>query len=307
MDETTDRRRGSRSRRSTPGRGLAATGLAALLAFAACTTAVDGTKDGGAAGSTTVVPGSTPSGTVQTGSAGAKGRACPDADEHNEDDDGAFAALLSLSELPGDGWAVAPAVPCPWALAADDLLAVRSCRDASLAAGASASPEKRNGNGRITYQRRDGVQVDDRIEIYTSAQNVDAIRAILRSAAMPACITDAVAALGAIDPSTAVTGITVARVDPPADEAALALGFPAVEGYAADPGFVDALEVTFAATAGGTTTAVVLRVVAFGAGGLMSILTVIGPSIAAVATVDLDATLRAAAKDFRAMINDPTG
>ena len=308
MDEGNDRT--SRTRARLPARTVGLAAIAALLLLAGCSTAVDGAKDRGAAGSTTAVAGTAPSGSASTGSvprAGTPtGQACPDAAERNQDDDGAFEALLSLSELPGDGWSVAPAVPCPWALSADDLLAVSSCREAALAAGASASPERRNGNGRITYQRSDGVQLDDRVEIYTSAQNVDAIRAILPSAAMPTCVADAVTASAARSPSLAVTGITVSRVDPPADEAALALGFPAVEGYAADTGFVDAVDVSFTVTSGGTATPVALRMVAFGAGGLMSIVTVIGPTATAIATFDLDATLRAAAKDFRTMINSPT-
>jgi hypothetical protein len=304
MDEGNDRTSRTRARHAARAAGVAA--IAALLALAGCTTTVDGAKDRGAGGATTGVPGSTAGSSVPRGTAPPKGHPCADADERNQDDDGAFEALLSRSELPGGGWSVAPAVPCPWALSADDLLAMASCREAALAAGASASPERRNGNGRITYQRSDGVQLDDRVEIYTSAQNVDAIRAILPSAAMPTCVADAVTASAARSPSLAVTGITVSRVDPPADEAALALGYPAVEGYAADTGFVDAVDVSFTVTSGGTATPVALRMVAFGAGGLMSIVTVIGHTATAIATFDLDATLRAAAKDFRAMINGPT-
>ena len=49
----------------------------------------------------------------------------------------------------------------------------------SRRADAPANDEARNGNARVAYPRADGIQLDDRIEIYTSRQNVDAIRAIL--------------------------------------------------------------------------------------------------------------------------------
>jgi hypothetical protein len=276
--------------------------LTVLLALTACSAEVDTPKGGSGVGSTAVGRGSS----APAGSAPAKVSVpCADAKEVNQDDDGAANALLFPSQLPGGAWSVAPAVPCPWALAADDLLAAASCRDAATAAGAPPDGQKRNGNARVTYARG-GVQVDDRIEIYLSSQNVDAIRAVLVSPSLASCITAAITARAAHEPGTSVRDITVAEAPLAVDAATLGLGFPAVEGYAADSGFVEAMDVSFTTTIGGTDATVALRLVAFGAGGLMSIVTVIGPTAATVAAVDLDAIVQAAAKQFRTMINGPT-
>jgi hypothetical protein len=95
--------------------------------------------------------------------------------------------------------------------------------------------------------------------------------------------------------------VTPSAVQP--DPAALGLGFPAVAGYAADPGFADAVDITFTRTAKGSSRPVAMRVITFGNGGLMSTVTLIGTTIQDLDAVDLDATLQAAAKSFQAITN----
>ena len=116
---------------------------------------------------------------------------CNGADEMNEDDDGAVDALLQSTQLPPGDWTTATTPPCPWALSADELLDVPDCFAAATAANTPPNYESRNGNARATFARGGDIQLDDRIEIYTSRQNVDAIRAILAGPSMPACYTAA--------------------------------------------------------------------------------------------------------------------
>ena len=105
-------------------------------------------------------------------------------------------ALLQPSQLPAGEWTTADPPPCPWALSADELLAAPECRSAAAAADAAANDEARNGNAHVTFAGPDDVEIDDRVEIYTSAQNVDAIRAILVSPSMPECYSAALPAPG---------------------------------------------------------------------------------------------------------------
>lgn len=168
-------------------------------------------------------------------------------------------------------------------------------------AHAQANKETRNGNARVTFTRSDGVQLDDRIEIYTSRQNVDAIRAILGSRSMSACYSAALHQRAAAEPATTVARVSVSRFAVRPDATALHLGFPAVAGYAADAGFADGVNVTFARTAEGSTKPVAMRLITFGGGGLMSTLTLIGATPADLDAVDLTAVLRHAAQNFTAM------
>ena len=231
---------------------------------------------------------------------------CNGANEVNQDDDGAVQALLQPSQLPPGQWTTAQTPPCPWALSADELLVVPACRAAAASANAPANGEARNGNGRVTFARAGGIQLDDRIEIYTSRQNVDAIRAILAAPSMPACYAAALHRRADHEPGTTVRDVRVSSFAVQPDAAALGLGFPAVGGYAADAGFADGVSITFTTTTKGSSTAVAMRVITFGSGGLMSTVTVIGPRPADLDAVDLTATLRAAAKSFRAMMGPTT-
>lgn len=226
---------------------------------------------------------------------------CNGDNEVHQDDEGAMRATLQDSQLPGGAWTVAETPPCPWALTADEILAVPECREAATAARAPANKETHNGNGRVTFTRSDGVHLDDRIEIYTSRQNVDAIRAILASRSMPACYSAALQRRADAEPETRVTKVRVSRFDVRPDAKALHLGFPAAAGYAADPGFVVGVNITFTSAAAGSTTRVAMRVITFGSGGLMSTVTLAGRSLADLDAVDLTATLRHAAKNFTAI------
>ena len=98
-----------------------------------------------------------------------------------------------------------------------------------------------------------------------------------------------------------VTDVSVRPFAVQPTAAALGLGFPATAGYAADPGFVNGVNISFTRTAGGSSTPVAMRVITFGSGGLMSTLTLIGATPADLDAVDFTATLRAAAKDFKTM------
>ena len=190
--------------------------------------------------------------------------------------------------------------PCPWALSADELLLAPECVAAAASAKAPANDQARNGNARTTFNRTGGIQLDDRIEVYTSSQNVDAIRAILAGPSTSACYAAAVRRAAA-ERGVTVTDVSVRSFVVQPTAAALGLGFPATPGYAADPGFAAGLNITFTTTAGGSSTPVAMRVITFGSGGLMSTLTLIGGTPADLDAIDLTATLRAAAKDFKAM------
>ena len=227
---------------------------------------------------------------------------CNGTDEFNQDDDGAVPALLQPSQLAGD-WTVAEMPPCPWALSADELLAVPECRAAAASADAPANDEARNGNARVAYTSADGVQVDDRIEIYTSRQNVDAIRAILVSRSLPECYAQALQEHAGDDHGTTVDDVTVENFDLQVDPATLGLGFPATEDYAADPGFVHGADVSFTSASEGSNEPIALRVITFGTGGLMSTLTLIGATPADVEAVDVTHVLRGAASSFTAMFD----
>lgn len=226
---------------------------------------------------------------------------CNGDNEVNEDDDGAVQALLQRAQLPPGDWTRAQTPPCPWALSADELLVVPECRAGAASANAPANGEARNGNARVTFARADGIQLDDRIEIYTSRQNVDAIRAILASPSLPACYAAALQRRATEEPGTTVRDIRVSSFAVQPDPAGLGLGFPAVDGYAADAGFADGVNITFTTTTKGRSTPVAMRVITFGAGGLMSTVTAIGATPAKLDAFDLTDTLRTAAKSYRAM------
>jgi hypothetical protein len=287
--------------------------LIAVLAMTATACSQGGESPPRAAGSTSVGTGST----LGTGSTrGTNGSvpvtvaapaACNGDDEVNEDDDGARQALLQRPQLPAlasGEWTVAETPPCPWALSADEVLADPACRSIASGAAAPANDERRNGNARVTFATPADVDVelDDRIEIYTSRQNVDAIRAILASPAMGTCYESAVRARATLEPGTIVSDVAVRPLAVQPDAGALALGFPAVAGYAADAGFAVGVDITFTKRTGGTSAPVALRVITFGAGGLMSTLTLIGTSPGQLDAIDLQATLAAAATRFRAMM-----
>jgi hypothetical protein len=227
--------------------------------------------------------------------------ACNGANEVNQDDDGATAALLVVTQLPPGSWTTADTPPCPWALSADELLETPECRSAAGAAGAPANDEKRNGNARKTVNRGDDLLFDQRIEIYTSRQNVDAIRAILAGPSMPECFEAALQQRATEEqPNPKISDVKVSRFTVQPDAAALGLGFPAIAGYAADPGFVEGVDVTFTKTSKGSSIPVTMRMITFGAGGLMSTVTLIG-STEELDAIDLITTVQAAAKSFVAM------
>jgi len=191
-------------------------------------------------------------------------------------------------------------------LSADELLRVPECRSAAATAGSPANDETRNGNARVTFSRAGLAQLDDRIEIYTSRQNVDAIRAMLAGTSIPACYAAALHARATDEPRTSVRNIRVSRFAVQPDAAALGLGFPAAAGYPADTGFADGVDITFTKTTRGKRTPVAMRVITFGSGGLMSTVTLIGATPADLDAIDLASTLRAAAKNFTDMFN-PNG
>ncbi len=225
---------------------------------------------------------------------------CNGDNDLHEDDDSAVRALLLRSQLPSGAWTRAETSPCPWALSADELLAVPECRRAATAAHAKANDKIRNGNAHVTFNRSGVVQLDDRIEIYTSRQNEDALRANLASRSMPACYSAALRRRAA-EAGMTVGNVSVSRFAVLPDAAALHLGFPAAAGYAADTGFAIGVDLGFTRKTEGSTKPVAMHVITFGSGGLMSTLTLIGASAADLAAVDLTVTLRHAAKNFRAM------
>ena len=225
---------------------------------------------------------------------------CDGDDELNEDDDGAVEALLQSSQLPSGDWTTATRPPCPWAFSADELLDVPVCFEAATTANAPATYESRNGNARATFARAGDMQLDDRIEIYTSRQNVDAIRAILAGPSMPACFMAALQQRADTERTT-VGNVTVDSVVVQPDAAALGLGFPAVAGYAADEGFVYGVNITFTETTDTSSEPVAMRVVTFGGGAAMSTITLIGATPAELDGIDLTDTLSAAATNYKAM------
>ena len=233
----------------------------------------------------------------------ALGVGCNGAHELNQDDDVALEALLQRSQLPAGEWTTAETPPCPWALSADELLVVPECLAAATAADAPANDEARNGNARVTFARDGGVQLDDRLEIYTSRQNVDAIRAILSGASTSDCYAAALRRRAALERATTIRDVHVERFAAAPDAAALGLGLPATAGYAADAGFVDGLNITFTRTTKHTSEPVTMRVVTFGGGGFVSTVTLIGTTPADLDAIDLTGVLQAAAQNYRAMLD----
>jgi hypothetical protein len=228
---------------------------------------------------------------------------CNGADEVNEDDDGAVPALLNGGQLPPGRWTTAETPPCPWALSADELLAVPECRAAATSAGAAPNDESRNGNARVTFSQAGHIQLDDRIEVYTSRRNVDSIRAILAGPGLAGCYTAALEQRATeAESATTVSDVSVSRFTVQPDAAALGLSFPAVAGYAADPGFAEGVDITFTRTSKGESIPVAMRVITFGGGGLMSTLTLTG-SPEEVDAIDLTPTLRAAAASYLTMVS----
>jgi hypothetical protein len=226
--------------------------------------------------------------------------ACDGDNEHGEDDDDATVGLLGRTQYPSGEWLAAPAAPCSWALSTDELLVTPACLDAASAAGAPANDEARNGNAHIRIARADGVQLDDRVEIYTSRQNVDALRAVLAGPARAPCFDSAL--LRRTQPSGAnITDVHVSPTPAPLDAAALDVGFPAAAGFAADPGFIDGTDISFRAGPDGPPVA--MRVLTFGSGGGVSTITVVGGSRADLDAVDLTETLRAAGANYRKMFS----
>jgi hypothetical protein len=275
------------------GRGWA---MAAVLAVAACAGAACAvTTDRAQPRDTRATPATPPRTTPPTSAA----IVCNGDDEANEDDDNATMALLQTAQLPGMGWTSAARPPCPWALSADELLAVPACREAATSGGAAPTGAARNGQAHGTFGRG-ALQLDHRVQIYTSRQNVDAIRAALASPSATACVTAALTASAPSHPGTTISDVTVTpfAVPTPSD---LGLGFPATDGFAADPGFVTGLDVGWTATTDGTSADRAMRVVTFGSGGLMATVTLAGPA-SEVRALDLTDTLRAAAKDYLTMI-----
>lgn len=228
-------------------------------------------------------------------------RPCKGDDEQNQDDDNAGGALLLQAQLPAGDWTRLGTPPCPWALSADELLAAGDCRSAASALGTAPNDERRNGNARVTYVNADDVQLDNRIEIYTSRQNVDAVRAVLAEPAVAGCFDASIRARAAADVGTTVRDVQVTRAAAELDAPALGLGFPASHGFAADAGFVERVEVTFTMTNHGSSRPVAMRVYLFGAGAAIGTVTLIGTTPADLAAVDMTATLRSAAAGYRAL------
>lgn len=275
--------------------------LVALAAAPACTAATQPPQAGVTTRQETTRPVSP--GTSSPGSTpAATATVCSGDDERNQDDDGARVALLQRSDLPGGAWSQATTPPCPWALSADEILLVPACLDAAKDAAAPANDEARNGNARVTFAGPGGIHLDHRVEIFTSRQNVDAIRAILAGPSTSACYEAAVADRAKAEPGSAVTHVRVTRFAVRPDAAAMGLGFPAVAGYAADAGFAEGVDVAFTRSSGGSSQPVALRIVTFGGGGLMSTLTLIGSTAAELDAIDLPRVLEAAATRYRAML-----
>ncbi|MCU1355476.1 MAG: hypothetical protein JWM89_894 [Acidimicrobiales bacterium] len=292
--------------RATP-RSIGWTALVLLaLVASACSSGSDNARPSRSAprSASTSSSVSSPSASA-TSSVPVKPAVCNGDDEVGQDDDGAAQALLEVPQLrPGD-WSYARTPPCPWALSGDELLAVPECRAAAAAGHGPADGRPRNGNARSTFARADGVQLDDRIEIYTSRQNVDAIRAMLRQPSMSACYTAAIRARAASEPATTVRDVEVIAFTVRPGPAELRLGFPAVAGYAADAGFAVGTAITFTSTTKGSSKRVAMLVVTFGSGGIMSTLTLIGPTPTALDDVDLPAILKAAAANHRSIFSAP--
>ena len=255
---------------------------------------VPGSSSGStAAAGTTVRPGTT-----------AKRIVCNGVGEINQDDPEPGVGVIERTDLPVGRWTPADVPPCPWALSADELLAAPACRAAAVAAGKAPNDESRNGAAHLTFTREDGnVQVDEHVEIYTSSQNVHAIRAILPGPQLAPCVEQALTQSLPTHPGTTIGDIVVTAATLPESPADLGLGFPAVEGYAADAGFVAGVDVSFVATAGGARTPVALRSIAFGGGGAMATLTLIGPDLTTLRSIDITPTLRAATSNFQKMFD----
>ena len=226
---------------------------------------------------------------------------CNGTDEFNQDDDGAVQALLQPSQLAAVTGPRAEMPPCPWALSADELLAVPECRAAAASADAPANDEARNGNARVAYTSAHGVQVDDRIEIYTSRQNVDAIRAILVSRSLPRVLRTSAAAARGRRPRQHGGRRSVENFDLQADPPRSASASPPPRTMPPIRGSCTERTSASPTTSEGSSEPIAMRVITFGTGGLMSTLTLIGATPADVDAVDVSHVLRGAASSFTAM------
>jgi hypothetical protein len=178
-----------------PARPLAFAALGLLL-LASCSGATS--TSGPGVTSATAAPG--------TGVATTAPPECDGAGELAEDDDAAESALIGARDLPPGTWTETPESPCALAISGDALLREDECVRAASASSAPPDGKPRNGYAWETWSNEEGTQLDHRVEVYTSRQNVDAIHAALTSRDRASCLEAALRRVVETRPGSQVGG-----------------------------------------------------------------------------------------------------
>lgn len=221
---------------------------------------------------------------------------CTDDDVFHDDDIGAQEGLLQESQLPVGDWGMRSTSSCRWSLSSQDLLSIPAC-----AAGAGDSEVlevEHTANARATWiQTGRRVRIDGRVEFYPGREKPDLFRALLSDPAASAeCFEAAVRRQAKEAPRVTVGDVEVGNFD---------LGLTAADANVANLEVVQGVEITFTMRSDDDPEPVTIRVVNYGAGGVVGLLTVIGTgadaSPATLDALDLPTVVRTAAAHLLSM------
>jgi hypothetical protein len=220
---------------------------------------------------------------------------CVDDDVPHDDDVGARAGLLQESQLPAGDWTTRSTSSCRWSLSSQDLLSIPAC--ASGAGDAEVLEVEHTANARATWIRAgDRIRLEDRVEFYPGRQKPDAFRALLSGPGVADCFEAVVRRQAKQAPPVTVDDIEVSGYD---------LGVTPADLDVQYLEFVRGVEITFTIQGDGETEPVTIRVVNYGAGGVVGLLTIIGTGADARAPVldaiDLANLVRTAAAHLLSM------
>lgn len=185
---------------------------------------------------------------------------CVDDDVFHDDDAGAEAGLLQESHLPAGDWTMRSTSSCRWSLSSQDLLEIPAC--AAAAGGAEVLEIEHTANARATWLQAEGrVRIDARVEFYPGREKPDLFRAMLSApAASAGCFEAAVRRQAGGMPRVTVDDIVVSDYD---------LGVIDAE--------VRGVEITFTTSSDDDEPEpVTVRVVNYGAGGVVGLVAVVG-------------------------------
>jgi hypothetical protein len=202
---------------------------------------------------------------------------CVDDDVPHDDDVGAREGLLQESQLPAGDWTARSTASCRWSRSSQDLLSIPSC--AAGAGDAEVLAVEHTANARATWIETGGrIRLDSRVEFYPGRQKPDAFRALLSGPQAAECFEAAVRRQAKQAPRVTVDDIEVSTYD---------LGFSPAELETQYLEFVQGIEITLTTRNDGGPEPVTIRVVNYGGGGVVGVLTVVGTGADAnTATLD---------------------